>query len=227
MFGFVEAFKKNKRKLATSSQNHQTTKQPIIKITESAEPFNKSDNNIMNKVIHFNTFSNQDLPEHHRNFMSLKTVDCDFLEELSTTSSSDFDLADEDDDLMSLTDSVHLAVDRGIHLSPAAAKKRNRRQLTEDDSIVLPKNRVPLCIHENKNNLTNDVDFFDADGFESESEETSLSSESSGIKGATEVSEGQKRLERMFRMSSIVGSKTRRCSRKRQRTSDDCIMKVL
>mmetsp|Transcript_39481 Transcript_39481/g.95511 ORF Transcript_39481/g.95511 Transcript_39481/m.95511 type:complete len:183 (-) Transcript_39481:122-670(-) len=180
----------------------------------------------MNNMIPCNSFSKQDLPEHHLNFMSLKCVDCDLLEELST-SSSDF----EDDDIMSLTDSIHLAVDRGIHLSPKAAKKRNRRQLTEDDSVILAKKRVPLCVHanENKNDLTNDVEFVDADGdgFESDSE-TSSPSPPSGVKPATQFSEAQTRLARMLRQSSIKGSKTKRRSRKRQRTSaGDCMMTVL
>lgn len=173
----------------------------------------------MNQVIHFNAFSKQDLPEHHRNFMCSKTVDCDFLDELSSTSSSDFD-----EDLMSLADSIHLAVDRGVQLSPTAAKKRNRRQLTEDDSIVLTKKRVPLCIHEDENDLTIDVEFSNAEGFESDSEETSSPSQSSGIKRASQPGEGQTRLARMIRQTSSKGSKTRRLSCK---TSGDCIMTVL
>ncbi|CAJ1967208.1 unnamed protein product [Cylindrotheca closterium] len=178
--------------------------------------------------MHLNSFSKQEeSPEHHQSFMSLKCVDCDFLEELST-SSSDFDLTDEDDDIMSLTDSVHLAVDRGIPMSPMAAKKRNRRKLTENDSVVLTKKRVPLCVHENKNDLTNDVEFLDADGFDMDSEETSSQSPSSaGAKRGTHFSEGQSRLARMFRQSSINGNKTKCPSHKRQRISTDCIMTVL
>lgn len=159
--------------------------------------------------------------------MSLKCVDCDFLDELSTTSSSDFSDDDDDDDVMSLTDSIHLAVDRGLHLSPIAAKKRNRRELTEDDSVQLARKRVPSCIHEHVNGLTNDVEFLDADGFESDSE-TSSPPPANFVTPTTQMSVGQTRLARMFRQSSIIGTKTRRRAHKRAKTSEeDCIMTVL
>ncbi|KAL3932283.1 MAG: hypothetical protein SGBAC_010923 [Bacillariaceae sp.] len=156
--------------------------------------------------------------------MSHKCVDCDFLDELSSSSSSDFDPTDGDDGVISITDSIHLAFNRGVALTSNAAKKR--RQLTEDDSVQLAKKRVPLCVHENRNDLTNDIEIFDADGFESDSEPSS-SSPSSGAKPAMQVSEGQTRLARMFRQSSMKGSKTKRRSNKRQRTSGDCMMTVL
>jgi hypothetical protein len=73
----------------------------------------------------------------------------DIVEETSLTSSCEFD----DSEIMSITDSMHLAKNRGVKLSVEGDFDMGDEDLIERDSVHLTRRRVPECVwHEDDKN---------------------------------------------------------------------------
>jgi hypothetical protein len=99
------------------------------------------------KINIMSTFFSRSKTSRRIPFITFRNVD--IVEETSLASSSEFD----DSEIMSITDSMHLAKDRGVRLSVEHTFYMGDEDLIECDSVHLTRQRVPECVwHEDDKN---------------------------------------------------------------------------